>query len=282
MSKYYYLIASLPELTLEDSKLSYTVSSFKEELYYNLSTSDKRLIDLFYLKFDNKNLFKLLKDKEAEVDARGNYSAACLLELITAVKEEEKIDEKVFPPYLSAFIADYLKEAVPGEEVITLPDDKLAALYYQYGMNCGNKFIASWFEFNFNINNILIALTGRKYKVDHVPYLVGNTEVTEALRTSGARDFGLTNEIDYFEQLVKISETEELLEREKKLDQLRWEWLENAVFFEYFGIEKVYTFLIQLEMIERWISLDKEKGRELFRQIIEALKDDVQIPSEFK
>ena len=29
-SKYYYLVAGLPELTLEDSKLSYTVADFKQ------------------------------------------------------------------------------------------------------------------------------------------------------------------------------------------------------------------------------------------------------------
>ena len=31
MSKYYYLVAGLPELTLEDSKLSYTVADFKQK-----------------------------------------------------------------------------------------------------------------------------------------------------------------------------------------------------------------------------------------------------------
>ncbi len=47
MSKYYYLVAGLPELTLEDSKLSYTVADFKSELYSALSEEDRRLIDLF-------------------------------------------------------------------------------------------------------------------------------------------------------------------------------------------------------------------------------------------
>ena len=55
MSKYYYLVAGLPELTLEDSKLSYTVADFKTEIYPGLSSSDQKLIDLFYLKFDNAN-----------------------------------------------------------------------------------------------------------------------------------------------------------------------------------------------------------------------------------
>ena len=48
MSKYYYLVAGLPELTLEDSKLSYTVADFKTEIYSGLSASDQKLIDLFY------------------------------------------------------------------------------------------------------------------------------------------------------------------------------------------------------------------------------------------
>ena len=35
-------------------------------------------------------------------------------------------------------------------------------------------------------------------------------------------------------------------------------------------------------MIGRWISMDKEKGSELFRQIIDKLKDEIQIPAEFR
>ena len=38
------------------------------------------------------------------------------------------------------------------------------------------------------------------------------------------------------------------------------------------GGDILFVFLLQLEMIERWISLDKEKGSQLFR-IIAALKD---------
>ncbi|MDE5760172.1 MAG: DUF2764 domain-containing protein, partial [Bacteroides sp.] len=32
----------------------------------------------------------------------------------------------------------------------------------------------------------------------------------------------------------------------------------------------------------RWISLDKEKGNQLFRNIIDGLKNEVQIPAEFR
>jgi hypothetical protein len=102
------------------------------------------------------------------------------------------------------------------------------------------------------------------------------------LRTSNARDFGLGSEVEYLEQLVKISETSELLDRERKIDQLRWDWMEEATFFDYFTVERLFVFLQQLEMIERWISLDKERGSQMFRSMIAALKDEVQIPAEFR
>ena len=280
MSKYYYyLVAGLPELTLEDSKLSYTVADFKAELYPDLSDEDKKLIDLFYLKFDNANVLKLLKDKDAAMDLRGNYSAEELVEFISSLKEGDEIADAVFPSYLSTFIFEYFNATAEDD---FLYEDRLAALYYEYAMKCKNKFVSSWFAFNLTMNNILVALTARKFKMDIAPLIVGDTEVCEALRTSGARDFGLTGEVDFLDQLVKISETEELVEREKKIDQLRWNWMEEATFFNYFTVERLFVFLLQLEMIERWISLDKEKGNQLFRSIIATLKDEVQIPAEFR
>ena len=279
MSKYYYLVAGLPELTLEDSKLSYTVADFRTELYPALSEDDKKLIDLFYLKFDNANVLKLLKDKDAAIDPRGNYSAEELAEYISLLKEGGEVSERMFPSYLSTFISEYFNMSVEDD---FLHEDRLAALYYAYAMECKNQFVSSWFGFNLTLNNILVALTARKFKLDIAPLIVGDTEVCEALRTSNARDFGLGTEVDYLEQLVKISEMEELVDREKKLDQLRWDWMEEATFFDYFTVERLFVFLLQLEMIERWISLDKEKGNQLFRSIIAALKDDVQIPAEFR
>lgn len=279
MGKYYYLVAGLPKITLEDSKLSYTVADFKDELYPALSVTDKKLVSLFFLQYDNANVLRLLKDKEAAIDGHGIFSAEELNEYILRLKEGDRLDSSVFPAYLSTFITEYFTKSV--EENFLL-EDRLAALYYAYAMKCKNRFVASWFTFNLTVNNVLIALTARKYKMDISSVIVGDTEVCDALRTSNARDFGLTGEVDCMEQLVKISEVNELVEREKKIDQLRWNWMEEATFFNYFTIERLFVFLLQLDMVERWIVLDKEKGNVLFRSIIATLKDEVQIPAEFK
>lgn len=278
MSTYYCLVAGLPDISLDDGKLSYSVSDFKAELYPDLSAQDRKLIDLFYLKFDNTAILKLLKNKDAVIEDKGYFSAEELLQLIEAVREGDTPDKK-YPSYLVNFVSQYLQLS---QDELYRADDLLAALYYSYGMSSNNAFIASWFEFNLNLNNILAALAARKYKMEVSSVIVGATSICEQLRTSNARDFGLNETLEYFEALQRIADIEELVEREKKVDMLKWKWLEDESFFHYFTIERIFVFLMQLEMIERWISLDKEKGNELFRKMIQDLKNEVQIPEEFR
>lgn len=278
MSTYYCLVAGLPDISLDDGKLSYSVSDFKAELYPDLSAQDRKLIDLFYLKFDNTAILKLLKNKDTVIEDKGNFSAEELLQLIEAVREGDTPDKK-YPSYLVNFVSQYLQLS---QDELYRADDLLAALYYSYGMSSNNAFIASWFEFNLNLNNILAALAARKYKLEVSSVIVGATSICEQLRTSNARDFGLNETLEYFEALQRIADIEELVEREKKVDMLKWKWLEDESFFHYFTIERIFVFLMQLEMIERWISLDKEKGNELFRKMIQDLKNEVQIPEGFR
>lgn len=278
MSTYYCLVAGLPDISLDDGKLSYSVSDFKAELYPDLSAQDRKLIDLFYLKFDNTAILKLLKNKDTVIEDKGNFSAEELLQLIEAVREGDTPDKK-YPSYLVNFVSQYLQLS---QDELYRADDLLAALYYSYGMSSNNAFIASWFEFNLNLNNILAALAARKYKMEVSSVIVGATSICEQLRTSNARDFGLNETLEYFEALQRIADIEELVEREKKVDMLKWKWLEDESFSHYFTIERIFVFLMQLEMIERWISLDKEKGNELFRKMIQDLKNEVQIPEEFR
>ena len=278
MSTYYCLVAGLPDISLDDGKLNYSVSDFKAELYPDLSAQDRKLIDLFYLKFDNTAILKLLKNKDAVIEDKGNFSAEELLQLIEAVREGDTPDKK-YPSYLVNFVSQYLQLS---QDELYRADDLLAALYYSYGMSSNNAFIASWFEFNLNLNNILAALAARKYKLEVSSVIVGATSICEQLCTSNARDFGLNETLEYFEALQRIADIEELVEREKKVDMLKWKWLEDESFFHYFTIERIFVFLMQLEMIERWISLDKEKGNELFRKMIQDLKNEVQIPEEFR
>lgn len=273
MSKYYYLIAGLPNIALDDSKQPYSVSEFRQELDGILTCGDKKLIDLFFLKYDNKNLILQAKHPDSDPDPRGSITYDEFNDMYKALKGEENPPRnKQIPPYFEVFFKMYLEnEGKEADQDISW-EDRLAALYYAYALKCSNKFVADWFELNLNINNMLTAITCRKHGLDKAEYIVGENEVAESIRTSNARDFGLGDTVDYLPTLQRIAEETDLMAREKKVDLLKWEWLEENTFFKPFDIESVFAYLLKLEMIERWVTLDKVTGEKTFREIVRAMK----------
>jgi len=276
---YYYLIAGLPDIKIEDNKLTFSIAGFKEEVRPQLSKTDARLFDIFYTKFDNQNLLHYLKDKEtATFDERGIITKDELDECFRPImiSEDEYKPNNKFPlPYFKSFVSEYNEAQQDDTKVIDSAkwENRLSGLYYEWAMNCGNKLIADWFEFNLNINNIMAAYNSRKYRMD--VEVVGNNQVAESIKTSKQRDFGLTETIENFDIIQRLADDTDLFEREKKLDLMKWQWLDEHTFFKYFSIEILFAYLIKLEIIERWISLDPVEGEKLFRNLINSLKESV-------
>ena len=103
--------------------------------------------------------------------------------------------------FFKLYLAEEAKDTKNEKEYISW-EDRLAALYYEYAMKCGNKFVADWFELNLNINNVLTAITCRKYGFDKANYIVGHNEIAENIRTSNARDFGLGDSVEYLPEFT--------------------------------------------------------------------------------
>ena len=274
---YYCYIAGLPDIQIDNQKSIPAQEEILDELKQILSKGDMALLDLLRLKYDNDNLLKFLANRDAELNPLGNLTSqdwAELIELIDNSDERNPVRDARLLKYMLDFYTTIRNEQ--SEEKIDFAEDFLAALYYKYGMQCKNKFVADWFEFNLNINNILTALTCRKYGWDIKSAIVGDNVVAETIRNSvSARDFNLKAEIDYFDALVNISETANLLDREHRIDALKWNWLEENTFFSSFSIEKVLSFWLRCELMHRWDNLSMEEGAEIFRQMINDLKKDV-------
>lgn len=269
----------MPDISPDDAKLTFTVADFKENYLPYLSAADQRLVSLFFLQYDHRNLLALLADGEgASFDERAMFSREELEEALVQVKNGDE-QGRCLPAYFYDFIASYAEIKELQEQ---LPEDALSAMYYRYAAGFKDDFTADWFTFNLNVNNILIALTARKYGFSAAPHLVGEGETVEALASSGARDFGLGSELDYMDELIRINELPDPVEKERKLDLLKWNWLEDRTFFCYFSVERLFALLIKLDIIERWTLIDKERGSKVFRGLIEQLKNDVDIPQEFK
>jgi len=131
------------------------------------------------------------------------------------------------------------------------------------------------------MRNIITALNCRKHNLDVNAKLIGNNELTEKLKTSKVADFGLNSEFPWFDTLTRLTELTDIVEKEKGYDALRWQWLDDRTFFEYFTIPRIMAYYIKLEIIYRWIHLSQSVGEKKFNQIIKNLEASFNFPEEF-
>lgn len=280
MANYYSLITGLPDLMLDESKPSYSVSDFKEICNEQLSETDKRIAYYFFLRYDCLNIVKLLKNPDATIDANGNLTLEQCKELIAEADEMNATVPCDAPRFLMDFILEYPKKVELGNY---FAEDAVLLEYYRYAMKCTEPEVASWFELNFNIINILTAYIARNYGWKIEAYVLNDNEVSDTiLKNQQAKDFNLSPIIDYVDDIIKIAECEDPVMKEKQIDAFKWVWLDETIFFEPFSIVAVFAYLCKLDMSERWQKLDVEKGRETFTQIVDNLRNEARVPDEFK
>lgn len=277
--QYYCFIAGLPDFSFDSMKLPFTVEEFKSLLDEELKPDDKRLLDKYFLKYDNDNLLRFLKNKDSELNSTGSISRGEMEDAVGRIKEDLPVKNKKIPAFHEEFIRTWLSEEAQDEN--RLWEDLMSSLYMDYGMEVKNTLMSRWFELNLNIGNLLSAIYARKYGLEVARVVVGENSIARIIReNANVRDFGLTQELEYFETIQRLSEESDIYERERKTDKFRWDWLEENTVFDYFNIEYIFTYLCKLQLLERWVSLNAEEGERVFRELISGLKNEIQIPEE--
>jgi hypothetical protein len=269
---YYYLVAGLPDLLLDEGKLKDGFAELRADIASNLHPNDLKLLQTFYLKFDNKNLLNLLTKSNEAFDTRGNFP-------IDFMEAEIKEPERILP-YLKTFIINFKAENPTYPE--TSWENELETYFYEYLLSLKNKFLHDWFALQLNFGNIATALNCRQHGLSYENEMIGNNFVVSAILRSNARDFGLAQEFPEIELLLNAWESGNMLEREKAVDLLKWQWIDDQTFFEYFTIEKILGFMLQLEIVERWMLLDTKEGEKMVNELLAKLVKSYQLPEDFK
>jgi hypothetical protein len=269
---YYYLVAGLPDIMLDQKKLGFSIDEFRLEMINHLHPSDYKLVELLFLPVDNKNLLNLLLKTGEPFDETGKFS---LEELEENIKEPATV-----PLYMQKIIIAF-KSETPVFDSLSW-EDQLTWLYYDYAGNCNNKFLREWFEFDLDVKNIVAGFNVRKHKLNGEKVYIGDNNVVQAVRKSTLKDFGLSNDFDYMEKLITVYENENLLEKEKAMDTMRWDFLDDRNTFNYFTVEVLLAYIIKLQLVQRWLEMDYETGKEMFRKLLDQLEQSYEFPEEFR
>lgn len=279
---YYFLVAGLPDLTIDQGKLQFGSLEMREYLETQLHKKDYQYIEWLFLPHDNNNLLNLLEKNNKLWDSLGIYSEDELELAILEITNPDKIitDEKSpVKSYMKEFIRSFNGETrlMPEKS----PENELNELYYLEALNLDNKFIAEWFAFDVDLKNMLVYNTASKYNIPFENEITGNTRLAEVLRLKTGRSMDDIAEWPYFEKMNQLADNSDIAGREKAIDSLRWTVLDEMNTFNYFSIEVIFSYMIKIKMIERWLKLDPATGEQLFRKLLGDLQSGYEFPNEF-
>lgn len=146
------------------------------------------------------------------------------------------------------------------------------------GLKAKNRFVRAWFAFNQDMNNVLVAQICRKHGFDPKQQIVGEGEVAEQLRThTTQKDFGLNELPGDYQSILALAQIEDLMAREKAMDAIRFEWLQERTEFDFFSPEMVFAYYLEAVMLHRWSILTVEEGEKVFRQLVSEMKQGVKL-----
>jgi len=173
----------------------------------------------------------------SDVSESGRISVSRLIEEIRALSSDK--DNSLIDTLLSGY-----------EEENFTPE------FYRSMLKHPNGFLREFFRFDLNLRNA------------KVRYL------NESFGRPSDKDIFLEDDREFEEEdeVHRIMYGPNLVSREKGLDALTWKKIDELTTFDYFNVSAVLGYIAKLKIIDRWLSLDEETGREMFRKLVEEIR----------
>ena len=136
--------------------------------------------------------------------------------------------------------------------------EKLTEDFYRQALSHKSPFIRGWFGYDLDVRNAKARYLNRQF---------GRPEEMDTV-SLGEEE----REFDDAPRLLEVLSTDDILGREKALDDLAWKKIDELTVFDYFDLDAILGFLAKLKITDRWLKLDPERGRELFRRISDEVR----------
>lgn len=265
---YPYFVAGLPDLLYEVDYKNFDLQAIINDMREQIHPDDIKLGDCLYYDFDILNLNNILVKRALPFVPRGVFS---LEELQEEIAEPQRL-----PDFMKKFVDAFMGRSDDDIIEVSEANHKLTEAFYEFASHSPSPFLRKWFDFDRSLRNIQAAYLSRKTNRDPERYLVVGGSAAEdveiILKNFNVGDFGIKPFVDFADRLFQIFEIGNLLERERKLDLLRWETADELSKYNYFDMDRILAYLVQANIIDRWSKLDEERGKLIFTELIMDLK----------
>lgn len=135
-------------------------------------------------------------------------------------------------------------------------DENLTREFYEDALKDGNRFLKEYYTFDLNVRNGKARFLNKAFERP----LDQDTIKLE------------TGEFPEGPKLEEALNAPDLLSRERGLDSLMWDKINEITTFDYFDLEAILGFIARLHIIGRWFALDEKTGREMFRRLVDEVR----------
>ena len=135
-------------------------------------------------------------------------------------------------------------------------ENTLGADFYAKAAESKNRFIREYFDFDGRLRNMKVEYLAKRLSKESDPYLVNFEEA----------DF------EEEKQIAEILENADFVQREQKMDELKWEKASDIARMDYFNMNAILAFLVKAKTVQRWAELDPEKGTEMFHKLVKEIR----------
>ena len=146
--------------------------------------------------------------------------------------------------------------------------EKIGLEFYKEALAHRSAFIREFFQFDLNVRNA---------KVRYLNQALGRDPQKDvlALADPDAEEKGIEVEEPEFkeaERLQAILEGKDILARERGIDDLYWDKIDEITLFDYLNFSKVLGIVVKMMIIRRWLILDEEAGRLMFKKLVDEIR----------
>ena len=135
-------------------------------------------------------------------------------------------------------------------------ENSLGADFYAKAAESKNRFIREYFDFDGRLRNMKVNYLAKRLNKQGDNYLV---ELPEA-------DF------EEEKQISEILADADFVQREQKMDELKWEKASDIARMDYFNMNAILAFLVKAKTVQRWAELDANKGQEMFKKLVQEIR----------
>ena len=135
-------------------------------------------------------------------------------------------------------------------------DENLNREFYEAALKDSDRFLKEYFTFDLNVRNGKARFLNKAFErpLDQDSIKLDTGEFAEGQR------------------LEEALNAPDLLSRERGLDSLMWDKINEITTFNYFDLDAILGFIARLRIIGRWFALDEKTGREMFRRLVDEVR----------